>query len=108
MNALAVQLSSAVLTAGATDEEAPAGSGVPDPGLGEAPPEIGERVNTILGLLAWLGVAACVAGIFITAISMVLAYRRGDLGDQMGRFGLVLAACVLIGGASGLVTWAIG
>lgn len=107
MNALAVQLSSAVLAAGATEEGAPA-SGIPDPGLGEAPPEIADRVNTILSLIAWLGVAACIAGVFFTAIAMVIAYRRGDLSDQMGRFGMVLAACILIGGASGLVTWAIG
>lgn len=79
-----------------------------DPGMGSAPPEIAERVNAILSLVAYLAVAACIAGIFFTAISMVLAYRRGDLGDQMARFGLVLAACVLIGGASGLVVWAIG
>lgn len=94
MNALAARLTTA--------------GGVPDPGMGSAPPELAERINTILSLLAWLAVAAAVAGVLITAISMVLAYRRGDLSDQVGRFGLVLAACVLIGGASGLVAWAIG
>lgn len=75
----------------------------PNPGAGQAPPEIAAKVNSIVSLVAWLAVAACVAGILVVAIRMALLHRRGELGDHMGGLGAVAGACVLIGTCTGLV-----
>jgi hypothetical protein len=83
------------------------GGGVPNPGLGNAPEAVENRVNTILGLFAALAVAGCVAGVLWCATSMALCYRRGDIGDQFMRLGMVGGGCVLIGGASSFVAFII-
>jgi len=75
----------------------------PNPGLGNAPPEVQNRVNAILSLIAWLGVAACVAGVLIVGMRMALLHRRGELGEHMGGLGAVLGGCAIIGTASALV-----
>lgn len=75
---------------------------VPDPGAGEAPPGVGERVLTILRWVAYLASAACVGGVLWTAGRMAIAHRRGD-DTNVAQLGWVLGACVLIGSASGIV-----
>lgn len=77
----------------------------PNPGAGQAPPEITAKVDSVVSLVAWLAVAACVAGILVVAIRMALLHRRGELGDHMGGLGAVAGGCVLIGTASGLVNY---
>jgi len=77
----------------------------PNPGAGKAPPEVTAKVNDVVSLVAWLAVAACVAGILIVAIRMALLHRRGELGDHMGGLGAVAGGCVLIGACSGLVNY---
>ena len=74
----------------------------PDPGSGEAPPEVGDKILTILKWVAYLASAACVAGILITAGRMAISHRRGD-DSNVAQLGWVLGACVLIGAASGIV-----
>lgn len=88
--------------------EAALSAGIPNPGNGEAPAEVSSRVENVLQLVAWLAVAGCVAGVLFCAISMAMAYKRGDMGDQFGRLGMVFGACVLIGSASSLVGFALG
>ena len=75
---------------------------VPDPGSGEAPPGVGDKVLTLLRWIAYLASAACVAGVLYTAAKMALAHRRGD-DTNVAQLGWVLGACVLIGSASGIV-----
>lgn len=74
----------------------------PKPGM---PAELDSKLNTLLGLLMALVIFACVAGVFIVAGKMALAFRRGEGGEAAGQLGMVLAACVLVGSASSLVLW---
>ena len=75
----------------------------PDPGGGTAPPGVAEKIDTLVGWLAWVAVAACVAGVLFVAIRMAVLHQRGQLGEHMSGLGSVLGACILIGGASALV-----
>ena len=74
----------------------------PNPGSGEAPPGVGEKVLTLLKWLAYFASAACVAGILYSAAKMALAHRRGD-DTNVSQLGWVLGACILIGSASAIV-----
>ena len=75
---------------------------VPNPGAGTAPPGSAE-FNKILGWAAWLGFAVCVLGVIVTGAMMALASRDGRGGEHGTRLLWVLAGCVVIGSASGLV-----
>lgn len=75
---------------------------VPNPGGGEAPPGVGDKVVTILKWVAYLATAACVGGVLVTAAKMALAHRRGD-DTNLSQLGWVFAACILIGSASTVV-----
>lgn len=77
-------------------------SAVPDPSP-EAPADLEEKVNQILGLGLWIVIAACVAGVLIVSVKMALAFRRGDLGESFGALGGVGIACILGASASGFV-----
>jgi hypothetical protein len=77
----------------------------PDPGNGQAPAALEQKVDAVIGFVAWLAVAACVAGVLIVAIRMALLHRRGELGEHMSGLGSVAGACVLIGAASGIVNY---
>ena len=76
---------------------------VPDPGGGEAPPGVGDKILTILKWIAYLATAACVGGVLYTAAKMALAHRRGD-DTNISQLGWVFAACMLIGSASAVVS----
>ncbi|AEB48026.1 hypothetical protein [Micromonospora maris] len=81
---------------------------VPNPGGGVAPPGVaGSGVLLILQWIAWLAVAACVAGMLYTAAKMAISHRRGD-DTNVSQLGWVFAACVLIGSASAIVGALIG
>jgi hypothetical protein len=75
---------------------------VPNPSP-QAPPEIKAKVDTILGMLRYGVIAACVAGVFIVAGKAALAHRRGELSDVMGQLGAVMAGCLLVASGSALV-----
>lgn len=75
----------------------------PNPGGGTPPPGVGVKIDTLLAWVAWVAVAACVAGILFVAVRMAVLHQRGQLGEHMSGLGSVLGACVLIGGASALV-----
>jgi uncharacterized membrane protein YedE/YeeE len=67
------------------------------------PEDISENVLTLLQWVAYFATAACVAGILVTAARMAIAHRRGD-DTNVASLGWVLGACVLIGGASAIVS----
>lgn len=75
---------------------------VPNP-KPQAPPEVAEKVEALIGFLRYGVIAACVAGMFLVAGKAALAHRRGELSDVMGSLGAVLAACLLVASGSALV-----
>jgi hypothetical protein len=75
---------------------------VPQP-IPVAPPGLEDKVNTILGLIMYLVIAACVAGILFVAGKLALAHRRGESGEAAGQLGGVAAACVLVGSGAAIV-----
>ncbi|MEU8820048.1 hypothetical protein [Actinoplanes sp. NPDC048796] len=77
---------------------------VPQPQKGgKAPEQLATLVTTGLGLIAWAGTAAGVAGVLITGAKMAIAHKRGDSSEHMGQLGLVLGGCVLVATAGPLV-----
>ncbi|GIJ28279.1 hypothetical protein Vqi01_34410 [Micromonospora qiuiae] len=84
-------------------QAAVAAAPVPNPGSGEPPPELGEKVLRILRWVAYLAVTACVGGLLFTAAKMALSHRRGD-DTNVSQLGWVFAACLLIGSASAIVS----
>ncbi|MEU6499137.1 hypothetical protein [Streptomyces californicus] len=77
---------------------------VPNPGM-DAPTELTDKVNDVLGVVAWAGTAAGVAGVLITGAMMAISMRRGEGSEHMGRLGMVLAGCVLVATAGPLVSF---
>jgi hypothetical protein len=75
---------------------------VPQPIPG-APQGLQDKVNTILGLIMYLVIAACVAGILFCAGKLAIAHRRGESGEAAGQLGGVAAACVLVGSGAAIV-----
>ncbi|MGW0996650.1 hypothetical protein [Streptomyces sp. NPDC002520] len=80
---------------------------IPDP-TRDAPDKLTSKVNTVLGLLAWVGTAAGVAGVLITGAMMAISMRRGEGSEHMGRLGMVLGGCVLVATAGPVVTFVFG
>ncbi|PZG22360.1 hypothetical protein [Nonomuraea aridisoli] len=77
-------------------------TGVPDPGVGTPPPG-SEKLLTALGWAAWIVTGVCVAGVMGVAARMALVHHRGEGGRHAAGLAWVMAACVLLGSASGLV-----
>jgi hypothetical protein len=77
---------------------------VPNP-KSNAPGELTGKVDTVLGILAWAGTAAGVAGVLITGAMMAISMRRGEGSEHMGRLGMVLGGCVLVATAGPVVTF---
>ncbi len=76
----------------------------PDPGMGTQPPtSVTTGLDTILGWVAWIVCATCVAGILMVAGRMALMHNRGEGGQHMTGIAYVLGACVLVGAASAVV-----
>jgi hypothetical protein len=75
---------------------------IPNPGTGEAPPG-SEGALTILKWLAWTVFGLAVAGILITAGTMMVNNRRGEGGEHAARLAWVCGGCILAGSASGVV-----
>lgn len=61
-----------------------------------APGKLVESVDLLLGLLAWSGTAAGVAGVLITGAMMAISHKRGETSEHLSRLGMVLAGCVLV------------
>jgi hypothetical protein len=77
---------------------------VPNPGRGEAPPGF-DKFTTILKWAAAISLGCCVLGFLVCAGTIALQHRHGGgVGDHGSRVGAVMAACILIGSASAIVT----
>lgn len=75
---------------------------VPNPGR-EAPQELMDKVDLVLGIAAWVGTAAGVAGVLVTGAMMAISHKQGGNSEHMGRLGMVLGGCVLVATAGPLV-----
>jgi hypothetical protein len=74
----------------------------PNPGNGTQPPGTA-KLLTLLQWLAWLGYAACVAGVIMAAIGLVMEHKGRGSGGGGGQLVMVLIGALLIGAASKLV-----
>ncbi|GGM14733.1 MULTISPECIES: hypothetical protein [Micromonospora] len=81
---------------------------VPQPGSKAPPGKLSTLVKDLLGLLAWAGTAAGVAGVLITGTMMAVSMKRGESSEHLSRLGLVLCGCILIATAGPLVSWFFG
>ncbi|MGX1027477.1 hypothetical protein RKD37_002657 [Streptomyces ambofaciens] len=77
---------------------------VPNPER-NAPSELADAVGTVLGIAAWAGTAAGVAGVIITGVMMAASVKRGEGSEHMSRLGMVLGGCILVSTAGPVVTF---
>lgn len=76
---------------------------VPNPGAGEPPPGF-DKFLTLLKWCAAISTGLCVLGFLACAGTIAITNRTGGIGEHGARVGAVMAACILIGSASALVT----
>ncbi|MGC5031235.1 hypothetical protein [Micromonospora sp. DT229] len=82
---------------------------VPQPSIkGSLPIGLSEKVQQVLGLLAWAGTAAGVVGVLVTGAVMAISHKRGESSEHMSRLGMVLGGCILVATAGPIVTWVFG
>ena len=77
---------------------------VPDPQR-NAPQPLTSKVDLVLGILAWAGTAAGVAGVLVTGAMMAISVKRGESSEHMSRLGMVLGGCVLVATAGPIVNF---
>ncbi|MFD7749039.1 hypothetical protein ACFV2V_14505 [Streptomyces sp. NPDC059698] len=77
---------------------------VPTPSR-SAPAALTSKVDVVLGIAAWAGTAAGVAGVLITGTMMAISMKRGESSEHMSRLGMVLGGCVLVATAGPIVTF---
>ena len=80
---------------------APPTSIIPDP-----TPTVPAEADGLYLLLDWasgVGLVLGVLGVIIVGIGMLIVWNRGDGGQHLGKLGWVLAGCVVITGAGGIV-----
>ena len=69
-------------------------------------PVVPEQAGGLLTILNWasgIGLVLGVLGVIIVGIGMVIQLRRGEGGESIGKLGWVLAGCIIITGADGIV-----
>ena len=76
---------------------------VPSVGAGNAPPGVGGPLTTLLSWCAYIVSAIAVGGVLVTAAKMMVAHHTGRGSDSTSGLAYVLAGCVLVASASGLV-----
>lgn len=76
---------------------------VPNPGGGTPPPGA-EKIKLVIGWVAWLFFAACVAGIFYAGGQMIYDHSRGmGGGEGTSRLVKVLLGAIMGASASGII-----
>lgn len=74
-----------------------------EPNKPTAPPEISGKINEVVNYITWIGMMVCVIGIIVAGAMMAIGQRRGEGGEHASRLGWVVAGCIVIGAASGVV-----
>ena len=67
------------------------------------PPEA-KGLLTVLNWASGIGLVLGVLGVIIVGITMVIQLQRGEGGQSIAKLGWVLLGCIIITGASGIVT----
>ena len=88
-----VHVGTPVLTGSGGSSSIDAGASAPDSG----------GITTVLGYAMWVSLAICILSLFILGAVIATRLRSGEGIAAVGRIGLVLAAAVLVSGASALV-----
>ncbi|TFC02729.1 hypothetical protein [Cryobacterium sp. MDB2-33-2] len=57
----------------------------------------------ILGWVVWIALAICVMSLIAAGAMLAASHRRGEAGAHLGRLGTILAAVILISGASAII-----
>jgi type IV secretory pathway VirB2 component (pilin) len=70
----------------------------------DLPSETTDGIKTVVGWVTTIAFFICVLGVIIAGAMMAIGQRRGEGGEHAARLGWVLAACIVIGSASALVT----
>lgn len=70
----------------------------------EAPPGVQPNFDKVIGWVKWIAYSVCTLGILIAGGMMAVGQRRGEGGEHAARLGWVLAACIVIGAATALVS----
>lgn len=74
----------------------------PKPGELQLPQNAQAKLSTLLGWFKTLVYVACTAGFFAVAAKMAFAWNRGD-DAPWGKLATVAGACIIGGGATGIV-----
>jgi type IV secretory pathway VirB2 component (pilin) len=69
----------------------------------EPPTDASSGIKTVVGWVTWIAFSICILGVVIAGAMMAIGQRRGEGGEHAARLGWVLAACIVIGSAAGLV-----
>jgi hypothetical protein len=69
----------------------------------QPPADAADGINTVIGWVTWIAFSICILGVVIAGAMMAMGQRRGEGGEHAARLGWVLAACIVIGSATGLV-----
>lgn len=75
---------------------------LPDPTAGEDPP-FADKAGTLVHWVFWSVSAACLVGLLVVGAKMAVIHNRGQGGGHFGDLAMVAAACIVIGGATGIV-----
>ncbi|TDW18038.1 conjugal transfer protein TrbC [Kribbella kalugense] len=73
------------------------------PNAAEPPPEVRDKLQTVVDWVKWIAYLICGLGILIAGGMMAVGQRRGEGGEHAARLGWVLAACIVIGASTALV-----
>ncbi|MEU8952266.1 hypothetical protein [Streptomyces sp. NPDC048489] len=80
---------------------------IPDP-TRQAPDALATKVDLVLGIAAWAGTVAGVAGVLVTGSMMAISVKRGESSEHMSRLGMVLVGCVLVSTAGPIIQFVFG
>jgi hypothetical protein len=76
---------------------------IPNP-TPDAPQEIKDKVNHLLGFLKYLGLGALIAGVMFVAMYAAVVHRRGDMHHELAsRIGAIALGGVLLASATTIV-----
>lgn len=75
----------------------------PTPGNPSLPGNAETAINTVLGWVKYIGLAACVAGLFLVAARMAVSHRQGGGGEHMAGLAYVAGSLVIIGAAGAII-----
>lgn len=59
--------------------------------------------TTILGWVVWIALAICIMSLIAAGAMLAANHRRGESSAHLGRLGTILAAVILISGASSII-----